>query len=890
MDYYPWYGDENFNEIIALKKEFNDNDISKKSSRCLENYQYMASNYINPNTPYRSLLVYYKTGVGKTLTAISIARNFIEANDNAKIVVLTKNEDVAENFKRSMTMCTDDYTEEEHKILMYKGNDLEKRHAQTQLRKIFNKRINENYTFYHFGEFKGKVKGKLIVESLDKSRKAAELKHLHNAVIIVDEVHNMVGNEGYSVLMDILSNSRNVRLVLMSATPVVDNIEDIFEISNLLNFNEPENELPVRGQLRGTGYLMGNPEFESTMFKDSEIQGLTQQGHAVLRETLKGKVLYLKTDSSKFPRYVEKGQHIKFQGYTTNLKVVLCPMHEFQERYYRPYAEKNGKKNFFTDVEYASSIVYPNEKIGEEGFNYIYRDRRFLEEQYIYQFSTKVYHLLQNIKKSPGKIFIYSEPIKNDGVGLIEACLKRNGYLHYKPDESKFSETPNRFIVISGDIDSSRRQKLLAVFNSKENIHGDIIKIVIGSKVLSEALTLKEVRQVHIYEPDWNLSRIDQVTGRAIRHGSHARLPVRERNVEIYKYCAVTSNLMESVDVAKYIKAERKDIYIKELERMMAQSSFGCLLNKARNIDTSYGDYSRECDYQRCNYTCDWEPLGPRNIDKNTYDTRLNNIETFKAIHKQLLKFFKNNQAYSFDDLYNLLSQKLKDPIDEIELEHVLWHILESGERISKNKILVNKGDFFIPTAIKPEYVLDDVYLDDLLESPRSSRAPSVKSQRSSKSPARAPSVRPASVNSVKPRTSSTSSAKSRGTSKSPVKPQMSPVRLQPKTPSPPPGPSRSRQSSKSPVKSRLPSMASVRLRPKTPSPGPSRKSSKPKSPTRMKSKTPLKFKTFLIPKMEIPPFKPKPNQTSGHVNKSKLVIPPELRIPLFRHKPKSKN
>ena len=39
-------------------------------------HQTILSNLINPNTPYKGLLIFHETGTGKTCAAIGIAENF----------------------------------------------------------------------------------------------------------------------------------------------------------------------------------------------------------------------------------------------------------------------------------------------------------------------------------------------------------------------------------------------------------------------------------------------------------------------------------------------------------------------------------------------------------------------------------------------------------------------------------------------------------------------------------------------------------------------------------------------------------------------------------------------------------------------------------------------
>jgi SNF2 family DNA or RNA helicase len=57
----------------------------------------------------------------------------------------------------------------------------------------------------------------------------------------------------------------------------------------------------------------------------------------------------------------------------------------------------------------------------------------------------------------------------------------------------------------------------------RDSIKEQRLCIFMGTKA-AEGITLKKVRNVYIMEPYWNPSRIEQVIGRAIRIGSHAKL------------------------------------------------------------------------------------------------------------------------------------------------------------------------------------------------------------------------------------------------------------------------------------------------------------------------------------------------------------------------------
>ena len=86
---------------------------------------------------------------------------------------------------------------------------------------------------------------------------------------------------------------------------------------------------------------------------------------------------------------------------------------------------------------------------------------------------------------------------------------------------------------------------------------------------LSEPVSLKNVRYVHITEPYWHPVRIEQVIGRARRICSHQDLPLSERNVKVFIY--LMSFTQQQLDDEASVKLKLKDIVL--------ASSFGFMLN-----------------------------------------------------------------------------------------------------------------------------------------------------------------------------------------------------------------------------------------------------------------------------------------------------------------------
>jgi len=149
-------------------------------------------------------------------------------------------------------------------------------------------------------------------------------------------------------------------------------------------------------------------------------------------------------------------------------------------------------------------------------------------------YSTKYYEILKRILKSSGTIFIYSNFREYGGLMSFIKILEHYGFKNFLVD----GKGRNRYAVWSGDESMEQKEKLKEVFNSKSNANGSQIKIILGSPAIKEGVSLLRVRQVHILEPYWNMSRLEQVIGRAIRFCSHKDVEPDKRYVKVYIYIA----------------------------------------------------------------------------------------------------------------------------------------------------------------------------------------------------------------------------------------------------------------------------------------------------------------------------------------------------------------
>ena len=358
----------------------------------------------------------------------------------------------------------------------------------------------------------------------------------------------------------------------------------------------------------------------------------------------------------------------------------------FPEEIHRPYPDpsfvvsllkKNNKNNKNINIkkilnleekanngklssEYKSRINNALNKLVENGELYFTPGKEGLDK-----LSPKMKLLLENVQKSPGLVFIYSNFRTLEGIELFSKVLDFNGYSKYGVNDDK-----PKYAIYSGTEDEKAKKEALTIFTNDENKHGKFIKIILASSAGAEGLDLKNIRQIHIMEPYWNQMRIEQVIGRGVRRKSHIALPLKERNVEVFRYFSVFSKSNQPLSKDKITTDEhintislKKQNVINELLQIFKECSFDCVLN-AFDVKPDYKCFSFGKDAEGFSYYPE--------ISKDIIETHVvKNRETKKRTLSE--GFWFDGKVYLINTknkTFYLYSNKNKNPID-IDLKRV---------------------------------------------------------------------------------------------------------------------------------------------------------------------------------------------------------------------------
>jgi hypothetical protein len=559
MSNYPDVEDDDFYEFI--NKKYAKYKIPKKQKTLKQfcfpkQYEYQLpqkflAEFINPKTPYKGILVWHRIGAGKTCAAINIC----EKNKSTLNPMIVLPASLKGNFRSELrSQCAGE---------KYLTNDerakLKKLHpSSNEYKEIIERsdqRIDKYYTIYSYNKFAELVKNK-------------QLK-LKDTLLIIDEIHNMISETGtyYDLLYNTIHSAPNsMRLVIMSATPIFDKP---IEIALTMNLLLREKQLPTGQEFINTfmdiTYTKKGPEYQ---VKNMDL----------FKNYVKGYVSYYRgAPPHVFPR--------------SEIILSKVKMSEKQQKLYRRILNKEAKmtqikdyvntdisNSFFIGTRMVSNFVYPNNKLGKDGYDSLV-DSDF-DIANIREYSPKFQKILRRIKKCEGTVFVYSNFKEYGGIKTFVRLLEHHNFKNYETNGSG----PKRFAIWSGDQQVSIKEEIKAVFNNINNVDGSQIKVILGSPSIKEGVSLLRVQEVHIIEPYWNFSRLNQVIGRAIRFCSHKDVPYEKQFVKVYIYLAVHPKIKMSIDQYIMKMAIQKQYVNGQFEKALKESAVDCELFKNANV------------------------------------------------------------------------------------------------------------------------------------------------------------------------------------------------------------------------------------------------------------------------------------------------------------------
>ena len=369
---------------------------------------------------------------------------------------------------------------------------------------------------------------------------------------------------------------------------------------------------------------------------------------------------------------------------------------------------------------------------------------------------------------SDGIILIYSSYI-DAGLIPMALALEEMGFTRYngkslfkkaptpavdvrtmQPPTSKSNFCPAKYVMITGDRRLSPNNdtdvknvtngdNMEKIMDPKEDegkdTSGREVKVVLLSQAGSEGIDFKSIRQIHILDPWYNVSRLEQIIGRGVRNFSHKDLEFKYRNVQIFLYgTLLTEKEEEAVDLYVYRISELKAVKIGNVTRLLKQVSVDChinhdqtqlttakfeeILGKDAEVDQVLSnhedipdflvgdvDNTATCDYQSCKMDCLPDAEDPKHkiqdneFNLNTYNETFMLVNSDKIIQKiralfsdrqdgrfffkkkTLMKLIKRDRNYPTVQIYAALTQMITDNSEYITDKYGrTGHLINIGE------------------------------------------------------------------------------------------------------------------------------------------------------------------------------------------------------------------
>lgn len=727
------------------------------------------------------LLIFHQTGTGKTCAMARVTEYYKKLRNEGghikRAYILVKGPSLKREIKNQLLcVCTNgDYltplvvnaaTEDARA-----GNitrELKKWYSIKTYTKFANK-IGESI-YEEYKTRKGKKKRRMV-GSRPRMSDDEIIRRYSNSIFFVDEIHNLridptTGentNEirfAYQQLWRLFHLIHRSKVMLSSATPMINKVEEIGPIMNLLlptdqqfpeDFNYVQSTLPdfepyFRGRVSyvralDTGALINyQGETINTDYTLPILGGTT---------TIKSQTIVY---SSKMEQYQNEdgiwmGQNVGYQlasrekgdFYMPKREAALFvfPDNSYGDRGFKKYTISLGI-TYEEDVKEEGQIKTKIRKTDD------YRPTPemevFLRSNNLVFLSCKMSEIVRLCTITKGNCFVYSDFIDIGAVmqglafeytdlrvpeaeqagyqkfteessifegemALPPVCSKRRGQENRKV---RIDKRP-RYALLTSRIPNRRVKSMMEAFNSYENRHGEYIKVMIGSPIAREGINLANVVQVHIASAGWNPSAVYQAISRAIRSTSHLALLEEEKEIEairrfnqmpeatrinlqasgksdaeirndlmediiptievkVYKHVAIPEE-GRSIDLQMYQLAEKKEIEIKRVERIMKQNAVDCQVHYRRNVRETDIEGSPTCDYDICRYPC-VDPPPPARLDDSTYDVYYSD-QIIHQVVVDLIDIFKQKFTLTTTELYALLSETKPKFID-MALEYIV--------------------------------------------------------------------------------------------------------------------------------------------------------------------------------------------------------------------------
>ena len=545
MKEYPDIDDPAFQFLMAQRLEFR----NLYNTDGLYAHQEFVRRFMSPYTPYKSLILYHSLGSGKSIACIAVAVDHY-LHSRKKCIIVTKGDSGTTNFV--------------NQIQMYHDMSVSGKLDQWNM---------SMFTMKHYISLSNQINNMSDDEIINA---------FSNNIIVLDEVHNVrylkkvIEHSVYGSIIRVLKLCAGVKIIIATATPMTDNHEQINSLLGICNHSRDDLS-SMRGIISHNCVIQDRPA--STEMGTLEYV----PGVRVWASKMTGhqKKAYSEEDTDKPPEDIyRKLTHISlfcFEDGTHGREVT---------------EHKMKKTKMLTTI--TSMSTKHTKQIRYVKYNILPEFSDSLAGDALRNSSSKYSAVIDLLNSSSGNVFIFLEEVKGSGLLLLASILEHHGYELYLGDDINNMHPGKRYTMCVGSSDiCPNNNDRLEGFNCDMNKNGDYVRVLLGSRVIGESITLKNVRQFYCLTPHWNDSTVDQAIGRVVRNKSHASLDVEDRNVNVYIHVSIfPDNPGNSVDIKKLLKCKEKEKEILKVSQRMIDEAVDkyCLESTFGNLALSLAE------------------------------------------------------------------------------------------------------------------------------------------------------------------------------------------------------------------------------------------------------------------------------------------------------------
>ena len=598
-------------------------ESSSQSGFKLQSHQRFLRRILSPDSPLRNLLMIHGTGVGKTCTAIQVAEEYIlrpEFQDKRVMVVASRA--VEENFRTQIfdmnrvnidviagTLESKQCTGRRYLDMLMRIESEPKNwnnpDTRDKLETIANRIINEFYEFTAYASF-----GNMINEKLGGTKADVDEEWVHanfdNRLVIIDEAHNIreskdsEGIKGVTQGLEKLVKIANgMVLVFLTATPMFDTFDEIVFYMNLFLWNDRKQG--EKESVKVTDFFNPDATLKAGEAGD-KFRNWCQDYVSYVRGenpfTFPFRLPPPKTVSTESIRTGFTGKAIGDNERIQYLSLVESVASGMQKSVLTGEERVDDDEKKRALMQSTVSVLPENKTFNQSfkltGKQYEYANDAFLTPEQLPNYSSKFVTILKSIQESKGVVLVYSN-FATMGSRLFAMALEEHGFtpavgatLLAKPEYEGASK--GKYILLTSKASDAEISDLLSRVKSPKNRDGSQIRVIVSSPIVSEGVDFRFVRQIHVIDPWWNMSRIEQVVGRGLRTCSHQLLPFDEQNCTVYLHIVRSGDNKECFDEYTYrTKVEPKATKIARIRKVIAESAMDCpLQNQINTLPTDW--------------------------------------------------------------------------------------------------------------------------------------------------------------------------------------------------------------------------------------------------------------------------------------------------------------